>query len=120
MIMKAYTDIEQSRHLLEIGIPAESADGFYEAQDNPITGAWEYILFVGTMRADNRVVIPAWSLAALLELMPPLTTVFKKVYKDGRIKYQALTNGTKVLILKDNPIDAAVEMISWLKENKNI
>lgn len=38
--MKSYTNIEQSKELAKI-LPLESADGFYEAQLNPITDEWE-------------------------------------------------------------------------------
>lgn len=64
--MKAFTDLEQSKKLADI-LSLESADGFYEAQQNPTNGEWEDLLFVGNEWASEEVVIPAWSLAALLE-----------------------------------------------------
>lgn len=113
--IKAYTDISQSKKLAEI-LPPESADGFYEAQHNPITNEWEDILFTGTKWASKDVVIPAWSLAALLDILPDRTCVYKKTYKNGLVKYQGVMEGNKELLLKDNPIDVCYEMIVKLHE----
>ncbi len=52
--MKAFTDIDQSKKLAEF-LSIGSADGFYEAQHNPLTDKWEYILFT-----DNK-----WASAAI-------------------------------------------------------
>lgn len=121
--MKAYTDIEQSKKLAEI-LPIESADGFYEAQLNPTTDKWEYILFADNKWASEEVVIPCWSLAALLEVMPKgedkdLSLVFGS-YDGGYHPLWFCTYEELSMILEispaDNPIDACVEMIYKLKE----
>ena len=66
--MKSYTNLEQSQKLAEI-LPIESADGFYEAQHNHLMDKWEYILFTDNKWASEEVVIPCWSLAALIDYL---------------------------------------------------
>ena len=123
--IKSYTDLEQSKKLAEI-LPLESADGFYEAQHNPITNEWEDILFTGTKWASKDVVIPAWSLAALLELIPKIYYPVKDhptylILGKPKDKWCALywdatgmQDGEQTL--EDNPIDACYEMIIKLHE----
>ena len=67
--MKTYTDIEQSEKLAEI-LPLDTADGYWEAQRDPTSREWGYHLFVGTEWASPEVVIPAWSLTALINTFP--------------------------------------------------
>ena len=57
--------------------------------------------------------IPAWSLAALFELMPGVN-----FYKSGnKIKIE---NAYRTIRNDISLIDAAFEMICWLKENNKI
>ena len=109
--MKAYTDIEQSKKLAEF-LPIESADGFYEAQLNPTTDEWEYILFTGNEWASEEVVIPCWSLAALLEVLPD--TMIGKDNKGYVVMVETMGSGLTTQAL--NSVDACVEMIYKLKE----
>ena len=127
MIMKPFTDIKQSKELAEI-LPIDTADGFYEAYINPKTEDWEYVLIAGNQWASPEVVVPAWSLAALLEIIPNQLDEFRFLlfpcynsewgccyendnagYYDVKIKYSAYG---------ESPIDACVEMILILKEEK--
>lgn len=63
--MKSYTDIEQSKKLVEI-LPLESADmGWYYSR-NPNTARNQMWVGTKTENAD----IPCWSLAALLNIIP--------------------------------------------------
>jgi hypothetical protein len=136
--MKSYTDIEQSKKLAEI-LPLESADmGWYYSR-NPQAARNQ--MWVGT-KAENAD-IPCWSLAALLDLLPSeFTTVGKyatttyeikirkykfvndvdiyqiaygnyKFYEDGNSSWKDMINTGQ----KEELIDAAFEMICWLKEN---
>jgi hypothetical protein len=111
--MKAYTDIEQSKKLAEI-LPIESADMFYAAgnETQPTFKLCSY----GHIISNGD--IPCWSLAALLDILPDKTCVYKKTYKDGRIKYHGIIEGIKELILKDNSVDACVAIIEKLHEFK--
>ncbi len=136
--MKSYTDLEQSKKLAEI-LPIESADmGWYYSR-NPQAARNQ--MWVGT-KAENAD-IPCWSLAALLDLLPSeFTTVGKyatttyeikirkykfvndvdiyqiaygnyKFYEDGNSSWKDMINTGE----KEELIDAAFEMICWLKEN---
>ena len=136
--MKSYTDLEQSKKLAEI-FPIESADmGWYYSR-NPQAARNQ--MWVGT-KAENAD-IPCWSLAALLDLLPSeFTTVGKyatttyeikirkykfvndvdiyqiaygnyKFYEDGNSSWKDMINTGQ----KEELIDAAFEMICWLKEN---
>ena len=110
--MKAYTDIEQSKRLAEI-LPLESADGFWEAQLNE-SGEWEDILFLGTQWASREVVIPCWSLAALLDAMPSGKAL---IHDKGNRGYKCICNNIDTYFY-DNLVDACVEMIVKLHELK--
>ena len=78
--MKSHTDIEQSKKLAEI-LPIESADMYYDKIDVEIDGgkAIPEVLHSKLCSGDLDVVIPAWSLSALLELIPYYIDV-----KEGR------------------------------------
>ena len=117
--IKSYTTIEQSKKLAET-LPFESADGFYEAQHNPITNEWEDILFTGTKWASKDVVIPAWSLTALLDVLS-----FPQLSKDklgsGKTGWMvsAYPNDCRYdSCWHDNPVDACYELILKLHELK--
>lgn len=76
------TSREQTDRLLNCGVPAESADMFYQT---PITASQkakrEYILLV---RANNTLFdtdIPAFSLSALLSLLPKEIDIDGTTYK---------------------------------------
>lgn len=126
-MVKAYTDIEQSRKLAEI-LPVESADmwwrevsyGFYHIEAE-IPNGWYDVPPKG---------IPCWSLAALLSLMPKLydendlndagcQPVLCKGYDNNlwHIIYRETIYGTDWY---QEPIDAAFDMVCWLKENNKI
>ena len=116
--MKSYTDIEQSKKLAEF-LSLESADAFYVIGDEPVDIAVIYG-FVTYKHLKEQVAykraVPCWSLAALLEVLPDRTCVYKKTYKNGLVKYQGVMEGNKELLLKDNPVDACYDMILKLHE----
>lgn len=127
------TDNLQSKRLLRCGVPADTADMFYQT---PITvlqkGTREDLLLVRT--ADKTLFntdIPAWSLSALLRLIPHII----KAYDDGdyyfslaqefpasedyHAAYKYCWADDDVLVGKRNscPIEACVQLIEWLSEN---
>lgn len=81
--MKSYTDIEQSKRLAEI-LSLESADSHYvrnthDFMGNPIDGKWSHPKYGNTnskyahyvvQNFSNYEIIPCWSLAALLKVIP--------------------------------------------------
>lgn len=120
--MKAYTDLEQSRKLAEI-LPLESADmGWNVFVDGttrilPIDD-WDLI----KDGSGNVKFYHAWSLAALLNVLPK--TINFGYENDSTFVLKPLGNGKyladyyEVSFVKDNSIDACVELIEKLYEQK--
>lgn len=109
--MKLYTDIEQSKNLVEI-LPIESADmlwGYY------YNGKNHCIPNIRPFRDGRNEIpkgyIPAWSLASLLSILPNGIGLFKTV--DG--EFYCLSNDYMTNNY-DNPIDACYELILKLSE----
>lgn len=120
--IKSYTDIEQSRKLAEI-LPLESADmlwGYY------YNGKNHCIPNIRPFRDGRNEIpkcyIPAWSLAALLSVLPDnYVDANDTIYhpnlmktKDGR--YMVIYNVSQYTSLCNNPVDACVQMIERLLE----
>lgn len=112
------TTIEQSKHLLELGLSPDSADMEFCYIDEFNSGL--QVKSDINVEVDRRLDvmfgvthIPAWSLAALLEVM-----------KEYGVDLSSLFNGFRCICstydteLYDNPIDAAYEMVCWLLEQK--
>lgn len=127
---KICTSLEQSQKLIELGIDRKTSDMFYWYGEKNV------IRIGGKEKQSGYFDIPAWSLTALLKLMPPYLFEFERgidlniypnlngkgwhcSYMPNNIenmkkdKFKQITNG-------DNPVDAAFEMICWLKENKKL
>lgn len=129
------TTIEQSQHLFELGLDPMTADMSYTYFNDDELG-----LSLIPYMFNSRVAIPAWSLSALLEMMPIHIArdgmEYKlKVYPSGlfsthsdtskwtlqycgidysyrsRDKYPIL-----VAVTQHDIIDAAYEMVCWLLE----
>ena len=118
------TNIEQSKKLIELGLGHETADMAHIVKRNDCREPWELAAEAGnvyTCLKDSVTMclsdyaIPAWSLTALLELIMPKSTT--PVYVDNA--YQMVYDVKPYYITSkfDNPLDAAFEMVCWLKEN---
>lgn len=113
---KICTSIEQSQKLMELGVDVNTADMYW----------WYYgknsgkRYYVGTMD-DNDFIkesdIPAWSLAALLKLMPKSIISTPNPLSDN---YCCRNVEFDMEFYADNPVDAAFETLSWLLENKKL
>lgn len=141
--MKSYTDLEQSKKLAEI-LPLESADMrfcFSHTLNGRIIGHYPMI-----GREPSLGTIPCWSLAALMKLLPSEFTTENKFgkykyeikirkynltdnvdvhqiaygnykwYEDGSNSWKDMINTGE----KEELLDAAFDMVCWLKENGNI
>ena len=124
--MKSYTDLEQSKKLAEI-LPSESADMWWNWFSDPfdeINGgeyATEPLLHKPVCYPEK--VIPCWSLAALLNILPhciddgyDLTLGKLPDNKSWYVCYDDIDNFVCIYITKSNLVDACVEMIIRLKE----
>ncbi len=115
--MKSYTDLEQSKKLAEI-LPLESADMWYHGHCSPWKSERKYddepCPFHSISPTWDK---PCWSLAALLELTPNDVSLLH--FEDA---YQAVYDIEPYHITPkfNNPLDAAFEMVVWLKENKKL
>ena len=119
---KICTLIEESLKLIELGIDVNTADMYYPNR----VGGHNYPLPIeckmGLPLLSQE--IPAWSLPALLKLMPrieglkPFIDLGPKLdSEDVSIYYHSEDSP---YIVRDNPIDAAFEMVCWLLENKKL
>ena len=134
------TTIEQSKKLVELGIDASTADMTIEKVSHGLTQDFKWELTVGLDAAikenlfsyRNGFVVPAWSLSALLELMPLINEynveyrpIIERYNDDGWAckYYNEETRNTNDIYIRRygrTPLDATVEMIIWLKENRYI
>jgi len=111
MINKICTSIEQSNKLLSLGLDPSTADMYWW-----YSGKRYYVESMDDDDFNKESDIPAWSLTALLKLMP--------------VPYQLTSNneGKCQLMLINNlrhdwydaPLDAAFEMVCWLIEQGHI
>jgi hypothetical protein len=144
--MKSYTNISQSKKLMEI-LPLETADmGWNVFVDGTIrilpVNDWDLV----KDGSGNVKFYPAWSLAALINILPSEFTEKGKYskttydirirkytliedldlyqitygnyifYEDGNSDWKDMINTGE----KENLIDAVFQMIIWLKENNKL
>lgn len=113
--MKAYTDIEQSKKLAEI-LPITSIDFAWNIFSDGSARLlrmddWE----VSENAKSDVEIIPCWSLAALLSILPEIQGSKPMIYlNDNYVTYTHMSIHTKA----DNLVDACVEMILKLHELK--
>lgn len=112
------TTIEQSKKLIELGLSADTAD-MWIVQENLVAKSADFDK-PDDCEAEN--VSPAWSLSALLDILP-----FPQLSKDklgsGKVRWMASVypdNCRYDSCWHDYPIDAAFEMVCYLLENKLI
>ena len=113
------TSLEQSKKLMELGIDRKSSDMYYWCGSDLRIG--------GHKAQDEELDIPAWSLSALLELIPDKISINNESYylsftkKSVEFRGTITWDGQKTKSFEmDNILDAAFEMICWLKENNKI
>ena len=135
------TTISQAQHLIDIGIPVESADMVllheepYETSDSKFDGLHQY-LCVPFKQYDkgpktkyrNISYFPAWSLEALLELIPYNVTDNNAVYRFKLVKYpdkwkcyhENFGSSSTGIQEGKTALEAAYNMVVYLKENFDI
>lgn len=118
------TTLEQSRKLIEIGIDPTTADMHYAFTvigGNAFQEMIDKAAILLSGRENTRYHYePAWSLSALLGLMPIIDENTYKLY--GTLDGGCICEhpSTSVIFQEGNAIDATFEMVVWLKENKYI
>ena len=71
-----FTTIEQSKRLLELGVPADSANCYWQFRSDTLAEDWGYRCYIGTSPAikdnlysfRNGYTIPCWSVGRLIEI----------------------------------------------------
>ena len=131
--MKSYTDIEQSKKLVEI-LPIESADmAWCNNSIKEINYTDKYSANLYTVKEmkdafDKALVgwdkylelIPCWSLTALLNELPNGIDVIKEEADTENERYMCTIgiNDDIISTFADNPVDVCVEMIEKLHNLK--
>ena len=131
--MKSYTDIEQSKKLVEI-LPIESADmAWCNNSIKEINYTDKYSANLYTVKKmkdafDKALVgwdkywelIPCWSLTALLNELPNGIDVIKEEADTENERYMCTIgiNDDIISTFADNPVDVCVEMIEKLHNLK--
>lgn len=115
--MKNCTDIEQSEKLVELGIDVNTADMMWDDW-SLIDEGWKLSVgYYPEIEKDyGRKCYPAWSLAALLEVIRGKVGCDLSIWDWYSIDVYDL-DGNVITELYSNPVDAVVETIYKLKEN---
>ena len=125
---RGYTTIEQSRKLIELGLDPSTADMFYATEFGTIIAEPPY-----EVEGHEPCVpfTPAWSLTALLELMPTCINDdndFLVIEKDEtylnepiwRVSYKHYIEEDAIMEREASLMDAVFETVCWLIEQGHI
>jgi len=111
--IKSYTDIEQSCKLAEI-LPLESADMYWRSLKLNGHISWtSHIKRLEPPIYDLEHYIPCWSLAALLRLIPNFNMLKRTIECKIETPRHSIDKACDL-------VDAAFEMVCWLKENNKL
>ena len=119
------TTLEQSRKLIELGISSDTADMHYAFSAIGGPAFQDMIdasaILLPSSHNTKYPYEPAWSLSALLELMPKVNGHYPDLCrgKETGFYYMWIEDVFDTQTFP-NPIDAAFEMVCWLKENSKI
>lgn len=118
--MKHYTSIEQSKHLLKLGLNPESADMSYftSYKQGKLYRVYHSSFAMNDKRQEG--VIPCWSLGALLEVMPNAAMREYNLVRNSEECYIAFDDVNKRIHENyegNTPLEAAYNMVVWLLEN---
>lgn len=113
------TNIEQSKHLLELGLDTATADMYYEGGCSKFLSVGEADLSKTYDDGEEKDAdIPAWSLSALLEVMPIMEA--DSTVCLGCVSTLIRCKSHDFMWQHDStaaqPITAAYEMVCWLLE----
>ena len=117
--IKSYTSLEQSRKLAEI-LPLESADMYWIKidDDESFDGSWETVPRNSSLIAKDDEPSFCWSLAALLNVLPPIEGFRPIIDLDiNLVRYEG-NYRDKLCFNENNLIDACYKMILKLHELK--
>ena len=115
------TTIEQSKHLIELGVDVSTADMCYVMIDTEEeTYSLDIGKYIGVLPS-----LPSWSLSALLKMFPnglwynndyAVPILLPQIKNKWICRLYNPEKDIDIFYIKDNPLDAVFEMICWLKE----
>lgn len=124
------TSIEQSKRLIELGVPVEKASMVWDTRSlasHPILMIWDTVAEAKRWQADNFGRVPAFTVADLLNIIPEGITygrlrITRSSYsrgKDWRVFYKraGVSKGAIVSFGDSTLICPACDMIEWLLAN---
>lgn len=125
------TSVEQSKRLIELGVPAEMASMVwfpeYKIGDNKLpiypAGTYELIMKYKSLGNMGDKVIPAFTVADLIAILPTTCGYFQigldRVRKDRtHIFYEDTTCESKIVFFIENSlIESCVKAIEWVVSN---
>lgn len=118
--MKSYTDLKQSKKLMEF-LPIESADMCLNISQfrrmAPLMTPYSKFKEFFNMGETPDFLMPCWSLAALLGVIKPINentyTIMGTLDGGATISFDKITS---VMYQEEEIIDAVFKMVVWLKE----
>lgn len=131
--MNAITQ-EQSRHLIELGVNLETADALYgvptiDIKPNLVAkfNKEDYEKYIEINPMVKDLITPAWSLDALLDLIPGAIDYHSEIVHFRMTKHEIwyeTNEHNKIIVFtrdyKTSRIDIAYNMVCWLIENNYI
>ena len=124
--MKAYTTIEESKQLIEAGLDVNTADMFWQTSDEPslreYTNPHIYVGEEPKLMLKWLYTIPAWSLAALLNIIDNNGLVYD-ISNDKNREFEILVYEANYIsqeVKFHHTEHSIVDMITWLLENNYI
>ena len=115
---KVCTDITQSEKLLELGIDPDTADMYWRELTYSDPKRYRANVREDGMMIESPVVaFPAWSLTALLNLMPNGIEIVKDEVDTKEDIYMCCIDtedNVSAQFFADNPLDVAFKMVYWL------
>lgn len=117
---KICTSIEQSKKLIELGLDVKTADMMWDDW-RLIDEGWKLnVGYYPEIEQDyGRKCYPAWSLTALLGLLPK-GFILMDAQSEADLYSVWVPGFNDSHFWKDNMVDATFEMVCWLKENNKI
>lgn len=106
-----YTTIEQGKRLVKLGLPANTADLYYDRDDikMPTNGSFGNKRFFEEYPQYE----PSWSSDALLKVIPCPYQMTRGI--DGAVQFTLLTVSRNDTF--DTELEAVYTMVVWLLEN---
>lgn len=120
------TSIEQSKRLIELGVPAEKASMVWETISfvhNPTLLIWEANTDMKYWQVDNLGYVPAFTIADLIDILPTVCGGFQigldRVRKDNtHIFYEDYADSSHIIFFIENSlVESCVKAIEWVLSN---